>query len=262
MNNSFKLRSAILTCLCVLFSLLVSAKSGAKHYYSFRIYHCKTEAQEQRVERYLQQAYVPALHRAGIKQVGVFKPIEQKGAERIVYVFVPFSSLDKMLRIDEKLQRDSRYLEDGKDYIEAGYQDAPYSRIENLILEAFSGMPAPAVPNLTAKKADRVYELRSYEGPTEKYFENKVDMFNEGDEVGIFKNLGFNAVFYSKVIAGSRMPNLMYMTTFNSKADRDKHWTAFGADPAWKALSAKPEYQNNVSHSDITFLYPTEYSDF
>lgn len=29
-----------------------------------------------------------------------------------------------------------------------------------------------------------------------------------------------------------------------------------------KKLSAMPEYQNNVSHIDITFLYPAEYSDF
>jgi hypothetical protein len=58
------------------------------------------------------------------------------------------------------------------------------------------------------------------------------------------------------------MPNLVYMVTFNSMADHDKLWKAFGADPYWKTLSAKPEYQNNVSHVDAIFLHPADYSDF
>jgi len=57
------------------------------------------------------------------------------------------------------------------------------------------------------------------------------------------------------------MPNLMYMTTFNSKEDRDEHWKSFGADAKWKSLSAQEEYAHNVSKSDILFLRPTNYSD-
>jgi len=87
-------------------------------------------------------------------------------------------------------------------------------------------------------------------------------MFNQGDEIGLFKKLNFNAIFYGEVLAGSKMPNLMYMTSFENKADRDEHWKTFGNDPYWKKLSAMPEYQNNVSHIDISFLYPVEYSDF
>jgi hypothetical protein len=52
------------------------------------------------------------------------------------------------------------------------------------------------------------------------------------------------------------------MTTFNSKDDREAHWKAFFGDDYWKVLSAKPEYQHNVSKADITFLHPTEYSDY
>src|SRR5690606_26546023 len=83
-----------------------------------------------------------------------------------------------------------------------------------LLLTAFIDSPNVQLPNLASPKSERVYELRSYEGPTEAYYRNKVDMFNEGDEIGLFKRLGFNAVFYGEVIAGSRMPNLMYLTTF------------------------------------------------
>jgi hypothetical protein len=120
-------------------------------------------------------------------------------------------------------------------------------------LEVPTGLKAPA--------AEHIYELRSYEGPTEKYFANKVQMFNKGDEISLFKRLGFNAVFYASVLAGAHMPNLMYMTSFDNMEAREAHWKAFSADPYWKQLVADPQYQHNVSHIDIIFLHPTEYSD-
>lgn len=86
-------------------------------------------------------------------------------------------------------------------------------------------------------------------------------MFNEGGEIPLFKRLGFNAVFYAQVISGSHMPNLMYMTSFDNRAERDAHWKTFSADPEWKRLSALPEYKNTVSKIDIVFLHPTAYSE-
>jgi hypothetical protein len=134
--------------------------------------------------------------------------------------------------------------------------------METILLQAFPLAPVMQTPGLKAEKKDRVYELRSYESATEKIFQNKVQMFNQGDEIGLFKRLHFNAVFYSEVIAGSKMPNLMYMTSFENMTDREAHWKAFGNDPFWKKLSGMPEYQDNVSHIDITFLRPADYSDF
>ena len=253
-------------CLCLSIILMYAAKAGAnapaRDYYQLKIYHYKTLDQETRLDQYLQQAYLPAIHRMGIKYVGVFKPVTQQDSDRKIYVFTPFSSLNKLAGIEQTLHDDEKYLADAKDYVDADYKNAPYTRIESIILQAFPGMPSTAVPNLTAAKQDRIYELRSYESATEKYNINKVRMFNTGDEIGLFKRLNFNAVFYSEVISGSHMPNLMYMTTFNSKADRDKHWDTFGSDPQWKTLIGAEEYKNNVSHADMIFLHPTEYSDF
>jgi hypothetical protein len=254
----------ICTCVSIVLitSLNVLANAPSRNYFQLKIYYYKTQAQETVIEQYLQQAYVPALHRAGVKNVGVFKPVTQQDTDRRIYVFTPFTSIDKLSGIENLLQTDAKYLADGKDYIDANFKEAPYTRIESIVLQAFPGMPGTAVPELTAPKAERVYELRSYESATEKYNVNKVKMFNVGDEIGLFKRLGFNAVFYSEVIAGPRMPNLMYMTTFNSKADRDKHWEAFSNDTQWKGLTAKEEFKNNVSHADIIFLHPADYSDF
>jgi hypothetical protein len=134
--------------------------------------------------------------------------------------------------------------------------------MENILLEAFPLAPKMQLPALKSGKKDRVYELRSYESATEKIYRNKVQMFNEGGEIALFKRLNFNAIFYGNVIAGSKMPNLMYMTSFENMEDRDNHWKTFSADPEWKKLSALPEYQKNVSHIDITLIYPAEYSDY
>jgi hypothetical protein len=165
-------------------------------------------------------------------------------------------------KLSENLKGDEVYTAAAADYLNAPYNNPPYLRMETILLRAFPLAPQMQLPMLHGAKKERVYELRSYESATEKKFENKVEMFNQGDEIGLFKRLNFNAIFYSTVIAGSKMPNLMYMTSFENKADRDEHWKTFGNDAYWKKLSAMPEYQNNVSHIDITFLYPVEYSDF
>jgi hypothetical protein len=57
------------------------------------------------------------------------------------------------------------------------------------------------------------------------------------------------------------MPNLMYMTSFESIDERNAGWKAFGQDPDWKRISPMPEYANNVSHIDITLMRGVPYSD-
>jgi hypothetical protein len=115
---------------------------------------------------------------------------------------------------------------------------------------------------LTGPREDRVYELRSYESPTEHLYRNKVEMFNAGGEVSLFEKLGFNAVFYAEVLSGAHMPNLMYMTTFDDMEIRDELWRQFFDSETWKSLEKDPKYQNNVNHADIYLLYPTAYSDY
>lgn len=251
--------STFLLAALLLGTLSLVAKD--RQFYQIKIYHLKTAAQEASVDSFLQTAYLPALHRAGIQTVGVFKPVTADTAEIRIYVLVPFRNMEQFISLDKKLSSDKAYQQAGQSYLQAAYNDIPYSRLESVLLQAFSGMPMMTLPSLTAPQSERIYELRSYESPTEQYHVNKVKMFNEGDEIGIFQQLGFNAVFYGSVISGSKMPNLMYMTTFNNKADRDAHWKAFSADPGWKKLSAMQEYSHNVSRSEILFLRPTAYSD-
>jgi len=245
---------------CLFSGLCVQAAS--QYYYQLKIYHYKSKAQEDRLDAYLQNAYLPAMHKAGIKDVGVFKVLKPDSVDKKIYVYVAYRTWDALENTDQKLLKDQTYLDAGKDYLDAPYNDPTYTRMETIVLRAFPGAPEPNVPNLTAKKADRIYELRSYESATEKYNASKVKMFNVGDEISIFKKYNFNAMFYGEVIAGSHMPNLMYITTFNGLQDNKDKWKLFFDDEHFKALGKMAEYQKNVSKSESLFLYPTDYSDY
>ncbi|MDT0688396.1 NIPSNAP family protein [Salegentibacter sp. F188] len=256
--------------LAFLFLLLLTTFSNAQEqnqdqeFYQLKIYHFEDEAQVERTDDYLKNAYLPALKETGIQNTGVFKPHENGKNDSIkkTYVLIPFQSLEQWESINEELGKNENFLKKAEDFINSDYKDTPYLRFESTLLKAFEDMPQMEASALEGPREDRVYELRSYESPTETLFQNKVDMFNDG-EVEIFDELGFNAVFYAEVISGPDMPNLMYMTTFPDKESRDEHWKQFGEAPAWKKLSSKPEYPPyNVSHADILFLYPTEYSDY
>ena len=241
----------------------IRAEGPSREFYSIRIYQLKDASQESRMDAYLQTALLPALHRLGIAGIGVFKPVgNDTAAVKKVYMLIPFQSLEQYTSLQASLDKDAEYTTAGKDYIEATYDNPPYLRIESILLRAFPDMPRHTAPKtLQGPKTSRVYELRSYEGPTERYFANKVQMFNAGGEIPLFARLGFNAVFYASVLAGSHMPNLMYMTSFDNMAAREQHWKDFNNDPFWKKLVAEPQYQHNVSHVDIVFLHPADYSD-
>lgn len=257
------MKTKFLKCLFLSIAIAMLSLSAfaekSSFYYQIKIYHIKGKTQENALDVFLSGAYLPALHRNGVENVGVFKPTVADTTEQLIYVFIPFKKVDGFLKLEEKLKKDKVYLETGKLYLNAEYNNAPYLRIESILLKAFDGMPSPALPNLTAPKAERIYELRSYEANTEYISLNKIGMFNDA-EINIFTKLNFNAIFYGQVISGSKMPNLMYLTAFNNKEDRDKHWAAFGIE--YKSISGLPQYQHNVSKNVTLFVYPTDYSDF
>jgi NIPSNAP len=261
--RNFKVTFCLLIAIVLIQSVnFIYASAPVRQYYTLSIYHFKDSVQEKALDHYFSVALLPALHRMKIVSAGVFKSLANDTvSDKKIYVFIPFNSSEEIQQLYEKLQKDEAYQTAGDEYINAVFSSPPYTRIETIILYAFPMAPRMQLPELRSAKNERVYELRSYESATEKIFQNKVKMFNDGDEIGLFKRLGFNGVFYSEVVAGSRMPNLMYMTTFDNMEEREKHWKAFSDDAQWKKLTAMPLYQKNVQHADILFLRPTDYSD-
>lgn len=244
-------------------ALSASILAASRDYYQIQVFRLTGKAQEEKVDNFLKNAYLPALHRAGIQKIGVFKPIESDTTSgKRVYIWIPFTSPDHFMKIQDVLANDQVYQTKGIDFLGAPFDQRPFIRKESILLKAFPDAANYFIPNHKTAPSERIYELRSYEGPTENLFRQKVKMFNEAGEIKLFKSLDFNAVFYAEVISGSTMPNLMYLTTFADMPTHENRWAAFRAHPEWKAMSALPEYQNTVSKSVKLLLHPTDYSDF
>ncbi|MGN6532719.1 MAG: NIPSNAP family protein [Ginsengibacter sp.] len=258
----------ILKATCIFFTIFVFSKSSYSKQtnngiFQIRIYHLKNNEQVKATDHFLQTAFLPALHRLGIKNIGVFKPItNDTAAVKAIYVLIPFSSADQWEKVSDRLNSDAVFKSAAKDFLDADAKSPAFERMESILLEPFSAHPGLALPK--PKNPERVFELRSYESPTEVLFEKKVAMFNTGGEIQIFNRLGFNPVFYGKVISGSRMPNLMYMPVFDNVQQKNQQWKKFGSDSTWKRISSDPANRNdvNVNHIDSTMMHSTDYSDY
>jgi hypothetical protein len=232
-------------------------------YYEVKIYRVNTPAQSTLTDAYLKDAFMPAMHKAGIKNICVFKPIEKDTAfGKMIYVLIPFKNPNEYFDVVSTLENDKTYQEAGKDFLDASYSSPAFARYESVFLKAFSHMPEMKVPTFTTPASERIYELRSYESATEAKAAKKMEMFNEGGEMKIFEAIGANAVFYGQVLLGSQKPRLMYMTTYADMKSHDDHWAEFRNHPEWKRLSSLEEYKNTTSKTKAFLCHPTDYSDF
>lgn len=263
-NRVFKFSDQIaLWMMSIGFLFIVGCSKGIRRdYYQIKIYSIENEQQEERMDRYLEKAYLPALHRSGIPSVGVFKPVEEdESRSKLILVLIPFKSLDEFEKLANVLAKDKLYQDAGRDYIDASHDNAPYKRIESILLRAFEGMPEFRTPVHPTPPSEQIYELRSYQGATEKIYARKVEMFNDEGEIELFDKLGFQPIFFGEVISGGVMPNLMYMTTFSSRTSQQEHWQAFQSAPEWNRMKEIEKYKNTVSHIDKYIMHPTGYSD-
>jgi len=130
-----------------------------------------------------------------------------------------------------------------------------FDRVESALLLAFSGMPQLQVPDVARP---RLFEIRRYEAPGETAGLKKIEMFDTGGELEIFRKVGFRPVFFGQTLYGVRLPQFEYMLAYDNMADRETRWTAFRNDPDWKVLSQKEEYKDAriMSGATSTYLVP------
>jgi hypothetical protein len=245
------------------YSFTSAAPPQKQQYFEIKIYRISSAEQAAVTDNFLKNAFIPAMHKAGIGKVGVFNPVEADTAfGKLIYVFIPYKSPDQYFEITASLENDKSYQAAGKDFLDAPYKNPPYVRYESVFLKAFAYMPEFKVYSYSTPVNERIYELRSYESATEAKALKKIHMFNEGGEMKIFESIGSNAVFYGQVLLGSQKPRLMYMTTYADMKSHDNHWKAFGELPGWKKLSSMEEYKNTTTKTKAFLLHPTDYSDF
>ena len=228
--------------------------AGKNELYELRIYELKFGSPQSNLDKYFKEALLPALNKYGVKNVGIFTEIGKSEPAK-VYLLIPYPSIEDFATITPKVKADADFRKAAESYTALAVDKAPYARFTTSLLIAFDGLPQMKA---TSKEA-RIFEIRTYEGYNEEALRRKVKMFNEG-EFDIFYRTKLNPVFFGEAIAGDKMPCLTYMVTFKDMAERDANWKNFSADPAWKTISALPEYANSVSKITKIFLEPTSYS--
>jgi hypothetical protein len=232
-----------------------SQTASQRQFYEWRQYHLRTGANKNLVGDFLRDIGIAALNRAGIKPVGVFTPVYGPSNARL-YVLLVHESLNSVLTASARLLEDPEVRQKGASFIDATLSEPAYVRHESSLLAAFSRMPRLEAPAFK----ERIFELRIYESHGIKAAKKKIEMFNEGGEIAIFKKTGLNPVFFGETLIGRDLPNLNYMLAFKDMADRDQRWQVFRDDPDWQKLSKDPAYKDTVSNITDIILRPTDYS--
>jgi hypothetical protein len=228
-----------------------AADGAGKQVLELRFYTLTAGAQRERFEKFLAEAAIPAWNRIGVKPVGVFAYADGKSADLIV--LLPHDSAEAFVTAPARLWADEAYRKAGEAVLDAPKGEPAYQRIETCVMLAFDGIPKVEVPTTAA---GRVLQLRIYESHSDLKAVKKIDMFEGGGEMALFRKVGMPPVFFGQAIGGTRMPNLTYMLSFADEAAQKAGWDAFLKAPEWDKMKNDPQYKDTVSNITNLILKP------
>lgn len=225
-----------------------------------RTYTLVDAASEAKLDEYLENALVPALVRQGLGPIGVLdQAAEPEDGAIQVMLLIPGESVEAVTMASAKLADDAEYQTAAESYLATPAKAPVVKRISSELLLSFDCWPQVTVPEQKKNDKSRLFELRTYESPTEHFGELKVEMFNAG-EVPIFLDSDIQPVFMGHALIGDMMPNLTYMTVYDDDAARQQGWKNFIASPDWKVLSGVQKYKGTVSKIYKSDWVPKPYS--
>jgi hypothetical protein len=225
---------------------------AAREYYQLRRYNLKTGPQLKLTEDYFGDALIPALTRLGMGPVGAFK-LDIGEETPAYYALIPGPSVAALAELDLHLAKDEDFLKAASPFWNATASAPAYQRVEIALLAAFEGWPKVTPPASSATKGKRIFQLRTYESPSDGEHVRKVEMFHSG-EFDIFLKSGFHPVFFGDALAGPRLPHLTYMLSFENTAELEAKWDVFRSHPEWKKLSTSPRFAFDQIVTNITNL--------
>jgi hypothetical protein len=229
-----------------------SPSGSSREFYQLRTYHLQTGPQTAIFESYLSGALIPALNRMGMTPIGAFR-VDIGPETPTYYVLIPAKSVESLVMMDLHLGADDAFLKAAEPFWNAPATAPAFIRVESKLLAAFEGWPKLTPPASSAQHGKRLFQLRTYESPSDFDHVRKVEMFHKG-EFDIFQKSGFDQVFYGDTLVGPRMPNLTYMLSFPDLTAMTDRWDKFRLDPDWKKLSTSPRYHYAEIVSNITNL--------
>jgi hypothetical protein len=218
-----------------------------REFYQLRRYALQSGPQVAMTEKYISEALIPALAKKS-GPVGAFR-LDIGPETPTFYVLIPIPAPAIAGALELELAQDPEYVKAAEPFWSAPATSPAFLRMDSSLLVAFEGWPRITPP----AKGKRIFQLRTYESPSYRDHILKVQMFHSG-EFEIFKNAGFQMVFFGDTLIGQRMPSLTYMLSFADSAELDAKWAVFRNDPAWKKLSADPRFAFEAIVSNITNL--------
>jgi hypothetical protein len=168
---------------------------------------------EARFHEYLKGAALPALGRAGVKPIGVFGVGVGPGAPT-VYMLLPLPGPEALAELPARLAADPDYRRDAVAFRGLPATDPPYVRRDSSLMVAFGSFPTIQPPAGPQAGTSRVFELRTYESHNEAAGLKKIEMFESGGEIALFRRVGLNPVFFARDLVGASLPSLTYMLVF------------------------------------------------
>ena len=111
MRKSF-IQGSVLLAFMFLFS---STQAQNREFYQLKIFSFDTDAQIAITENYLDIAYLPALKKQQISNIGVFKP--KSDSIKKIYVLIPFQSMSQFESLEDNIGLDASHLKNGSDFI-------------------------------------------------------------------------------------------------------------------------------------------------
>jgi hypothetical protein len=230
----------------------VSQAASAREFYQMRRYALQSGPQTKLTEDYFSNALIPAVTRMGMGPVGALR-VEIGPETPVFYLLIPGSSVQGLAELDLRLAEDAVFMKDAAPFWNATAAAHAFERVESSLLMAFQGWPKLTPPASAATKGKRIFQLRTYESPSNGDHVRKVEMFHSG-EFEIFLKAGFHPVFFGDTLIGSRMPNLTYMLSFADQAELEAKWDLFRNDADWKKLSTSPRFASDQLVTNITNL--------
>jgi hypothetical protein len=226
-----------------------------------RRYHFRYGPMEARYTEYAKSVLIPAMNRAGVKPVGAFS-VAVGPDSPTVYLLLPHPDAESVAGLAGRLSADPEYRAAAGPFRGLPPADPLYAGRESTLMAAFATVPGVEAPAGPQAAPSRVFELRTYVSHSEAANLKKIEMFESGGEIAIFRRLGITPVFFGRNLIGPLLPSLTYMTVFADMAARDKAWGAFREDPAWQKLRATAGYTNAelVTNIHNVLLRPAEYS--
>ena len=184
------------------------AAARRRNYLELRLYRCEPGAMRERFEHVRARGRHPRLEphrhrerrrvRADGREGGRRAAIDaaQRHRPRGRFVLRAHKSIELFATANRRLWADAEFQKAGAALLDPPKASPTYKRIESWLMLAFDQCPHLEPPK--EKKETRVFQLRTYESHSEAKAIKKIEMFNTGGEIALFRTVGVNPVFFGQ----------------------------------------------------------------